>query len=84
MGASANGFATTTSEWLAGSSGGGGGGGECIAPADEYDPTSGIITPAAYARHCVAWRAAGASIIGGCCGVGPEHIRAAAAALGAG
>jgi S-methylmethionine-dependent homocysteine/selenocysteine methylase len=27
----------------------------------------------AYARK---WRAQGATILGGCCGIGPEHIRA--------
>ncbi len=29
-----------------------------------------------YARLAAAWRAHGASVIGGCCGTGPEHIRA--------
>ena len=29
------------------------------------------------------WRDAGASILGGCCGTGPAHIRALAAALAA-
>jgi homocysteine S-methyltransferase len=31
--------------------------------------------PAAYAELAVRWRSAGASIIGGCCGVTPEHVR---------
>lgn len=35
--------------------------------------------PAAYARFARQWRAAGARILGGCCGTTPEHI----AALGA-
>ncbi len=32
------------------------------------------ITPAAYAAYEPAWRAAGATMIGGCCGIGPRHI----------
>jgi S-methylmethionine-dependent homocysteine/selenocysteine methylase len=32
------------------------------------------LTPDGYARFAAAWRAEGASIIGGCCGIGPEHI----------
>jgi homocysteine S-methyltransferase len=40
------------------------------------------ITPAAYAADAVAWRDAGTRIIGGCCGTGPEHTAAMAAALG--
>lgn len=87
FGAYANGFKTTTSEWLEGS-GSGGSGGRSIqrtplpeADAADYD-AEGAITPAAYARHARAWRAAGATIIGGCCGVGPAHIRRIAAELG--
>lgn len=38
---------------------------------DEHD----VITPEAYARHANQWRACGADVIGGCCAVGPEHIR---------
>jgi homocysteine S-methyltransferase len=34
-----------------------------------------------YARMALRWRAQGAQVIGGCCGVGPEHIAAAGAAL---
>jgi len=34
-----------------------------------------------YAELALAWREEGAQIIGGCCGVGPEPIAAAAAAL---
>lgn len=34
------------------------------------------ITPDDYAAYVPAWRAAGASMIGGCCGIGPDHIRA--------
>ena len=39
------------------------------------------IDPEAYARLALEWREEGAQIIGGCCGVTPEHIAAAAAAL---
>lgn len=37
--------------------------------------------PALYAEAAVRWIDAGASYIGGCCGVGPEHIAAIAARL---
>ena len=33
------------------------------------------LTPEAYAAHARAWVDAGARIIGGCCEVGPDHIR---------
>lgn len=34
------------------------------------------LTPDGYARFATAWQAAGASVVGGCCGIGPEHIAA--------
>jgi S-methylmethionine-dependent homocysteine/selenocysteine methylase/SAM-dependent methyltransferase len=34
-----------------------------------------------YARLALSWRDEGAQIIGGCCGVGPEHVAAAQQAL---
>jgi homocysteine S-methyltransferase len=34
-----------------------------------------------YADLALSWRAEGAQLIGGCCGVGPEHLEAARAAL---
>lgn len=34
------------------------------------------LTPEGYGRFATAWHAAGASILGGCCGIGPEHIAA--------
>jgi S-methylmethionine-dependent homocysteine/selenocysteine methylase len=35
------------------------------------------VTPAVYAAHAAGWAAgSGASILGGCCGVGPAHIAA--------
>lgn len=36
---------------------------------------------AEYAQMALRWRDEGAQIIGGCCGVGPEHVAAAQAAL---
>jgi S-methylmethionine-dependent homocysteine/selenocysteine methylase len=37
---------------------------------------------ACYAALASAWRDAGASVLGGCCGTGPAHVRALAAAFG--
>ncbi len=42
-----------------------------------------IIPPAAFAEACMGWRAAGAQILGGCCGLGPEHIEALSQRLAA-
>jgi S-methylmethionine-dependent homocysteine/selenocysteine methylase/SAM-dependent methyltransferase len=39
------------------------------------------VGPEEYAELAVSWRDEGAQIVGGCCGVGPEHIAAAGAAL---
>lgn len=39
------------------------------------------ITPASYAAFAGHWRDLGATIIGGCCGIGPEFIAALATAL---
>jgi S-methylmethionine-dependent homocysteine/selenocysteine methylase/SAM-dependent methyltransferase len=39
------------------------------------------IDPAAYARLALQWREEGAQIIGGCCGVTPEHIAAVVEAV---
>ena len=33
------------------------------------------VTPDAYLKFARRWAALGATIVGGCCGVGPEHIR---------
>lgn len=72
IGGYANGFKTTTSEWLAGGSSSSAAGAE-LPPPEEYD-SDGLILPEAYARHAQSWVAAGASLVGGCCGIGPEHI----------
>jgi S-methylmethionine-dependent homocysteine/selenocysteine methylase len=39
------------------------------------------LTPAGYLAWARDWVARGADIIGGCCGIGPEHIAALRAAL---
>ena len=39
-------------------------------------PIRADLTPEGYKRFAAAWHAAGASILGGCCGIGPEHIAA--------
>jgi len=37
---------------------------------------SGTVTTADWAESAREWRAAGATVIGGCCRTGPEHVRA--------
>ena len=44
------------------------------------DPDSDVamrndITPSEYLRYAEKWCALGATIIGGCCGIGPKHIK---------
>lgn len=39
------------------------------------------IAPREFAKAAQRWRKAGAAILGGCCGITPEHIEALAAAL---
>ena len=39
------------------------------------------LTPERYAQCALAWLAAGARLLGGCCGTSPEHVAAVAAAL---
>ncbi len=36
------------------------------------------LPPGEYLQHAIAWADRGAQLIGGCCGTGPEHIRALA------
>jgi S-methylmethionine-dependent homocysteine/selenocysteine methylase/SAM-dependent methyltransferase len=43
--------------------------------------TEAGIGGAEYAQMALRWRDEGAQIVGGCCGVGPEHVAAARAAL---
>jgi homocysteine S-methyltransferase len=42
------------------------------------------MTPEAFVEHGKRWRRAGAIVLGGCCGIGPDHIRALAEARAAG
>ena len=35
-----------------------------------------VISPAALVEHSRTWEAKGATIFGGCCGIGPDHIAA--------
>jgi len=37
-----------------------------------------VISPADYAAYEASWIKAGATIIGGCCGIGPRHMAAVA------
>lgn len=67
-GAYANGFTALTPEFLAG------------ATVDALSAREDL-TPGAYAARATAWAEAGASILGGCCEVGPAHIAALAGAL---
>jgi S-methylmethionine-dependent homocysteine/selenocysteine methylase len=39
------------------------------------------LAPAEYLQQAIAWAERGAQLIGGCCGVGPEHIRVLADSL---
>lgn len=40
------------------------------------------LPPERYGRCALAWLAAGARLLGGCCGTSPDHVAAVAAALG--
>ena len=44
--------------------------------------TRGDLTPDLYARFAAEWADAGATIIGGCCGIGVSHIHKLASAFG--
>jgi SAM-dependent methyltransferase len=52
--------------------------GRYLDPGWKFDET---VEPEEYARLALEWRAEGAQIIGGCCGVTPQHIAAAQKAL---
>ena len=41
---------------------------------DGLDPLREDLDPPGYLRWVADWRARGASHLGGCCGIGPEHI----------
>lgn len=83
-----NAFQTTTSDWIRSLDGASEGGSSDDAPTtnslkspdDDYDE-NGYMLPDVYARYALEWANTGASIIGGCCGCSPEHMRAVAALL---
>jgi S-methylmethionine-dependent homocysteine/selenocysteine methylase len=37
-------------------------------------PTRDDLDPDSYAKHALRWLSAGATIVGGCCGTGPDHV----------
>lgn len=43
---------------------------------EELDALRGDIDPPGYAKWARQWLALGAQIVGGCCGIGPDHIAA--------
>ena len=52
------------------------------APSDDTGFTRSDDTPpAAFAAHATRWVAAGAQLVGGCCGTTPAHIREIAAGV---
>ncbi len=58
---------------------------EALAPGGTVDALTARtdLGPEAYADHALDWVAAGATIVGGCCEVGPAHIAAIARRLDA-
>ncbi|GMH39696.1 hypothetical protein BSKO_07594 [Bryopsis sp. KO-2023] len=70
IGCYGNGFQETTTQWMTGTA----------TPSFEVNPedydSGGIITAEAYCRYARQWAEMEATVIGGCCGIGPEHIRA--------
>jgi S-methylmethionine-dependent homocysteine/selenocysteine methylase len=42
---------------------------------DGFLPTRDDLDAQAYATHAWGWLEAGATVVGGCCGTGPEHIQ---------
>ncbi|WP_199267042.1 homocysteine S-methyltransferase family protein [Pseudomonas sp.] len=48
---------------------------------DGLDPLREDLDPPGYLQWAADWRARGATHIGGCCGIGPEHIAVLAAGL---
>jgi len=52
---------------------------QSVAPLDAGGTTAGLkaredLTPEAYAQYALGWAKDGATLIGGCCEVGPKHI----------
>jgi len=50
-------------------------------PADAIGWSAGAEGSARHEGLAAAWRDAGASVVGGCCGTGPAHVRALAASV---
>ena len=48
----------------------------------ELNEIRGDLTPGGYLAWVNDWIATGASIVGGCCGIGPDHIRAIRESIG--
>lgn len=48
-------------------------------PTPGWSYSQPVVSPAEYAKHAATWIAAGARIVGGCCGTTPAHIAAIAA-----
>ena len=69
VGAYANGFRPIAEAYTVGST---------VAVLEGERPDLG---PEAYAGFALGWVAGGASIVGGCCEIGPDHIRHLAGAL---
>lgn len=53
--------------------------GEFCMPHWQFDT---VMEPEDFLAHARSWAALGAGVIGGCCGIGPEHIRVLAENLG--
>ncbi|MEM7287921.1 MAG: homocysteine S-methyltransferase family protein [Actinomycetota bacterium] len=51
-------------------------------PLGAYAHAADPITPEEYAAYVPSWQAAGATVIGGCCGIGPDHMRLVAELVG--
>ena len=64
VGAYANALTGFKSDYVMGGQGGEGG----------ETPARDDLGPTDYARFAADWRASGADIVGGCCGIGPDHI----------
>lgn len=52
--------------------------GERYSEGQWHEPTPSGMDPEAFAKHAAAWSIQGALLVGGCCRVGPDHIRAIA------
>ena len=51
-------------------------------PVGAYAHAAEPISPADYAAYEPVWLAAGATMVGGCCGIGPDHLAALATSIG--